>query len=53
MNNTIGTAIVSISFDLDPDIDPCAIADCLVSELIGLGFAATLEDVETPTTGEN
>jgi len=54
MDNTKGTAIISVSFDLDSDIDPCAIADCLVRELLDLGFAATLEDVETPTTtGEN
>ena len=53
MNNTIGTAIVSISFDLVDDIDPCTVANELVSDLLDLGFAATLEDVETPTTGEN
>lgn len=49
----MNTAIISISFPNDLDIDPCDAADCIVRQLIDLGFPATLEDVETTTTGEH
>lgn len=60
-NDIMNTAIISIRFTNDPDIDPfgCVAAGCIVSQLVDLGFDAILEDVKTKqknhntTTGEH